>query len=298
MRIKVFISYSHKDEKHKKDLETHLENLKRENIIETWCDRDIKAGDILRQKIEDNMRNSDVILLLVSPDFISSSACNEEMKLGGRLKDEIKITIIPIILRNCGWRDIPLISNLLALPDDGRCISEWPNKDEYWFNVYEGIKKKAGEIKKYGTPKTDFKRALLKQGPIGDEKLDIFFVYPSLKKIDIESNDKLNYDIVDSSELKKMDKNHIVISGEEQSGKTSLCSMLYMHYLECGFRPILIKGRDITGRAILKDIVEEKYRNQYDNGNYGNINKEKRILMLDDANECRVNKITLENLYH
>ena len=42
--IKVFISYSHKDEAIKNELCVHLANLRRQGKIETWSDRAIEAG--------------------------------------------------------------------------------------------------------------------------------------------------------------------------------------------------------------------------------------------------------------
>ncbi|MGB7875532.1 MAG: hypothetical protein WBL25_14200 [Anaerolineales bacterium] len=41
----VFISYSHKDEKWKDCLVTHLGVLEQEGILDIWEDRRIEAGD-------------------------------------------------------------------------------------------------------------------------------------------------------------------------------------------------------------------------------------------------------------
>ncbi len=42
--IEVFYSYSHKDEKLKDKLATHLASLKNQGIITGWHDRNIDAG--------------------------------------------------------------------------------------------------------------------------------------------------------------------------------------------------------------------------------------------------------------
>ena len=72
---KLFFSYSHKDEVLRDTLQTHLEMLRRSGAIETWHDRKIRAGEEFDGAIDRNMEEADVILLLVSSDFLASSYC-------------------------------------------------------------------------------------------------------------------------------------------------------------------------------------------------------------------------------
>lgn len=74
----VFFSYSHKDEDLRNEFEVHLSGLKRQGVISTWHDRRIAAGTELRSAIDGNLSAVDVILLLVSPDFINSDYCYEK----------------------------------------------------------------------------------------------------------------------------------------------------------------------------------------------------------------------------
>ena len=71
----LFFSYSHKDEDLRNELEVHLSALKRQGIISTWHDRRITAGTELDGAIDRNLNSADIILLLVSPDFINSDYC-------------------------------------------------------------------------------------------------------------------------------------------------------------------------------------------------------------------------------
>jgi hypothetical protein len=74
-------SYSHKDKDLRNELEIHLAALKRQEVISTWHDRRITAGDEFSGKISENLESADIILLLVSPYFIASDYCYEvEMK--------------------------------------------------------------------------------------------------------------------------------------------------------------------------------------------------------------------------
>ena len=76
--VRLFYSYSHKDETLRNKLETHLKLLQRQNLLETWHDRKIEAGAEWKQKIDDNLERADIILLLVSADFIASDYCYEK----------------------------------------------------------------------------------------------------------------------------------------------------------------------------------------------------------------------------
>src|SRR5688572_26894423 len=74
-RTVVFFSYYHKDEELRDRLETHLAMLKRDGTIETWHDRRITAGDEFAGVIDEQLEIADLILLLVSADFLNSRYC-------------------------------------------------------------------------------------------------------------------------------------------------------------------------------------------------------------------------------
>ena len=73
--IKIFFSYSHRNEAMRDELEVHLAMLKRQGIIETWHDRRIGAGRDFAGVISDQLETCDIILLLVSPYFLASDYC-------------------------------------------------------------------------------------------------------------------------------------------------------------------------------------------------------------------------------
>lgn len=61
--VKVFFSYSHKDEVLRDDLATHLRLMQRRGVIEAWHDREISAGSESADEIDDNLNAADIILL-------------------------------------------------------------------------------------------------------------------------------------------------------------------------------------------------------------------------------------------
>lgn len=90
---KAFISYSHRDEKALERLHTHLATLRREQKITAWYDREILAGDDVDNVINSNLRESEIFLALVSPDFLASSYCYErEMEKALEWSEAIPIT--------------------------------------------------------------------------------------------------------------------------------------------------------------------------------------------------------------
>lgn len=293
MNIKLFYSYSHQDETYREELEKHLATLRDRKFIDEWHDRKINAGDDWSDEIEKNMASSNIILLLFSSDFIASKSCQKEIKVAIKFKQENNVIFIPIILRVCDWMGIDGISEIQALPKDGKAISTWDDKDEAWHDTCKGIEAQVEKIRNKITPKlkNDFKDELLKN-PASDCTLDKLFVYPDILETN-KSEQKLEQNEVDTKKLcdiKTFKHKYILIEGKEQSGKTSLCNMLYLGYVKNNFYPILISGKDITGKAIINNIINEAYQKQYEfTGEYWNINKEDRILIIDDINNRKAN---------
>ena len=71
-KLRLFISYSHEDEKLKSDLDKHLIMLKRSGKVEVWNDRQLIAGQEWDSNIKKEMQEADIILLLISADFNNS----------------------------------------------------------------------------------------------------------------------------------------------------------------------------------------------------------------------------------
>jgi len=137
----LFISYSHLDDGLRGELESQLKILQRRGWIDLWHDRRIAAGEDWKRKIDDNLERADIILLLVSADFIASDYCFEiEAKKALERHEKGEAVVIPIILRPCKWQ-IAEFASLQALPKDGLPITIWSDKDSAWLDVEEGIER-------------------------------------------------------------------------------------------------------------------------------------------------------------
>ena len=138
--LRLFYSYSHKDETLRDELETHLKLLQRQGLIQPWHDRRILPGDDWVSDIDDNLNRANIILLLVSADFIASDYCyDNEMTRAMERHESGEARVIPIILRPVDWRDTPF-NKLSWLPQNGTPVVQWENRDAAWLNVETGIK--------------------------------------------------------------------------------------------------------------------------------------------------------------
>ncbi|RZP20266.1 MAG: toll/interleukin-1 receptor domain-containing protein [Erythrobacter sp.] len=139
--MRAFISYSHRDAEALDRLHTHLKPLVREGQIETWFDRDILAGDELDADITEQLETCELVLLIVSPDFLASDYCVErEMQRALQRHDASEARVVPIIIEPCDWTSSPL-RKLKAVPKDGKPVSEWTNENNAYLDVVQELRR-------------------------------------------------------------------------------------------------------------------------------------------------------------
>lgn len=134
LSLKVFLSYSEKDKALKEELEMHLSAIKNLGVIDkNWDYGTILAGMNRKGTIEKNLKNADVILLLLSANFCASEFCtSKEMKAAIRRHEDKSALVIPVLLKPYAfWENLPF-GHIQAVPKKGEAISSthWPNKDE------------------------------------------------------------------------------------------------------------------------------------------------------------------------
>ena len=120
--------------------------LKRQGVIDTWHDRKIDAGQDVHEEISEYLGKADIILLLVSADFLASDYCYDiEMRRALERHQYGKARIIPVILRSCEWQRAPF-GRLVATPTDGKPITRFPNPDDAFLEVTQAIRKAAEKL--------------------------------------------------------------------------------------------------------------------------------------------------------
>lgn len=139
--IEIFYSYAHEDEWLRQELDKHLSSLKRQGLISVWHDRDIDAGTDWEHEVISHLNTAHLILLLISPDFIASEYCyGVEMARAIKRHEAGNACVIPLILRPTDWQGTPF-GTLTCLPDPAIAVTSWPNRDEAFVNIIEGIRK-------------------------------------------------------------------------------------------------------------------------------------------------------------
>jgi len=137
--LKLFYCYAREDKALRDELDIHLNSLKRQNLVTSWYDGAIGPGTEWEKEIDTQLRNADIILLLVTPHFMASDYCYDiEMKRALERHRRGTVRIIPIILRRTFLNDAPFRS-LQILPTDAKPVTQWPDRDEAYWDITSGI---------------------------------------------------------------------------------------------------------------------------------------------------------------
>lgn len=135
----LVFSYSHVDEALRNELEKHLSPLKRMGKITTWHDRRINPGLEFERQIDHYFSEADIILLLISSDFIASDYCYQvEMTNAMERHKRAEAVVIPVILRECAWHQLPF-GSIMAATIDGKPITKFASHDEGYVQVFDAV---------------------------------------------------------------------------------------------------------------------------------------------------------------
>ena len=144
--VEVFYCYDHADEGLRNELEKHLSLLKRQGQISAWHDREIGAGKEWDQEIDAHLNTAQIVLLLVSPDFLASDYCYDvEVKRAIARHEAGEARVIPVILRPVDWKDAPF-GKLQPLPASGIPVTSWSDLDAAFLDVVQGIRKAVADL--------------------------------------------------------------------------------------------------------------------------------------------------------
>lgn len=140
MRPSVFYLYNDRaksDAKLCRDLEAWLYTLYRDERQTTLWHKVSPGAEVHKAQLE-RMQEADVILVLLTADFLSNDDCYRlaVAALSERERDAI---VIPILLRPIAdFSGLPL-GDLQPLPRNGVPISKWRDKDDAWNHICKEI---------------------------------------------------------------------------------------------------------------------------------------------------------------
>ena len=282
----LFYSYCHADAQYRTSMERALALLKREGLLRQWSDQEITPGFSISSEIRTEMGQSEIMAFLLSPDFINSEECVKEWKLAKEMADSGKnILRIPIIIRPCPWLDFLGEDDLMALPQDGKPVSQFENQDVAWQQVYEGIKSVTEVLRRTFSPKREFLEEISRTDFLSQShlKLQDLYVFPRLASEDPQSNEQQFREITLTEQAELLDSKYVLVHGIEKSGKTSLARHIYLSLVE-NSQPVLLLDLRQTPTRVTESSIRDAYHRQF-NGDYhlwkGQIGK---TLVIDDLN--------------
>ncbi len=255
--VEVFYSYSHKDEELRDQLENHLAMLKRDGVIEGWHDRRISAGREWEGQIDAYLNSADIILLLVSSDFLASDYCYDvEVKRAMERHEAGEARVIPVILRSCDWASAPF-AKLQALPKDAKPVKKWGDPDDAFVDIAKGIRKAAGELiasRRDATPVTA--EAPAEESP----RLNPSLYIPDYLRVDfVPRKDSAGDDLVErlKDELGPSKKRLIALWGFGGVGKTAIAAEVARGLVEAYEQRVVWTSADGRADYSLSTLLNE-----------------------------------------
>ncbi len=144
--IKLFYGYAPPDKPLLEELEKYLIGLKREGLIESWSDLELGPGTTKEQEIDTHLNDADIILLLLSANFLDSDYCyNVLMKRALERHNAGEAYIVPILLRPIDWQDASL-NKLSVLPFGNKPVTMWTHRDEAFRDIVQGVRKRLKDV--------------------------------------------------------------------------------------------------------------------------------------------------------
>lgn len=129
--------------------------------------------------------------------------------------------------------------------------------------------------------------------------LDDIFIWPTMKNViedikeDRKNENSKHYDGQEILTKINEKENKFVLIGEDKSGKTALCKVIYKHYYDNGFIPIYIDGSAISASnySDLKKIINRSFGEQYSKElleRYKQKSYKKKVLIIDNINYSKL----------
>jgi len=154
--VNIFVSYSHFPSdsslvfklvdylrkrlgKMRKDVEFEADQkvAAYRHAVEIWCNRRVTTSAVWQDELDESQfQAANFILLMVSPDYLASDYCRRQMHRSEEREQTGSAKVIPIILYPVEWQPPAFLK---LLPANGQPVTNWPNRDEAFADIAEGI---------------------------------------------------------------------------------------------------------------------------------------------------------------
>ena len=132
--IRAFLSYAHEDHGWRDRVLMHLGWLRNSGRLEHFDDRQLKPGESWDSRIQGELDEADIVIVLISPYFVGSAYCGlKELLVALDRAEQDAARIVPIVCDHVDLGALP-IAHLQCTPQDEqndlKPLVDWPN-----FNV-------------------------------------------------------------------------------------------------------------------------------------------------------------------
>lgn len=139
--ITVYCGYAPEDQTYVQELKKHLVSFEKRRLLTFWEKGDIAPGAVIEKEHLSHLQKADIVLLLVSPDFITEDFCSgPQMQRLVKRHAAGKVLLVPVLLRPVFWQET-LFAHIQPLPGNGKPVtsSDWSTQDEAWLEVTQSI---------------------------------------------------------------------------------------------------------------------------------------------------------------
>jgi|GEM_PF-2695569 len=144
--LKVFIGHHPDDDGYRSLLKRHLTSFEKSGKIQIWDSTMVLPGSLRQAEIEKRLINSDLMIILLSADFVASDLLYNLLEMARARHLRNQGSLLPVIIRPLIISELP-IRRFDMLPSNKRAISLWPDKDAAWLDVVQGVKKMINHLK-------------------------------------------------------------------------------------------------------------------------------------------------------
>ncbi|HYD69439.1 HEAT repeat domain-containing protein [Azospirillum sp.] len=144
-QVSIFVSYAHADAKWLKQLDPHLNGLRLHAQVECFDDRQLLGGDAWDAVIKEALDRADIVLLLVTANFIGSKYIHKvELPAALKRREQDGCVVVPVLLDDCAW-EVLKIDEINFLPKDGegalKPVTDWGRKAKALTQVTQNVLK-------------------------------------------------------------------------------------------------------------------------------------------------------------
>ena len=267
--VRLFYSYCHSDASYRQSMETALKLLEQDGLIHSWHDERIVPGQSISEEVRRQMDNADILVFLVSKDFIASSECRKEWLHAKNIASSNKPVLrIPVILKQCAWKDFLGNDDVKALPKDGKPVVSFRPQDTAWTEVYNGIKGAVSYLQQTFTAQPSFLREMEQTDFLSQQriKLQDIFIFLTLSRYPAEAaGNRVSEETVTTPDA-LMKTQYNLIHGEEASGKTALTRYLFLRHVDKSEPVLFVDLKKLPARNWDR-FLNDTYRAQF-SGDY------------------------------